>query len=470
MDAPLLGTYGQVSSSSDSAPVDIQTAFMLASLSKTFTGAAVAVLVDQGLLSLDDDICDVTGGTTIDGKLNTACRNPFYPDANVTWRMLLTHRSSLVSDTPEVGENITATYGPTGNLLGYEVVGNPTCPLEDTVQFFEDLLVDKPTETTVGNIGYSVNWYNLADEMLGGMWNATYPPGSLNLYSNVGVAYIASLVEKLTGEKFEQFSAANVFAPAGMNHTAWFYRDLSQNTLAAVPVEYDAILGTWQDIGQYCYIDYASGQLYSSISDLATYADLMLSYGIGTLWSNSTAMEHVFGCQERDELGKLMSDDSPECQQALSWFHFSNAKKAIPDDDALTEGDIPEMQVLDWTNGIAHSGSEAGVATDAWIFPEAGTYVIMLLNTDEADESYFMKVLSLEGLALVNGEPPVGTAGYPFSYSTDDDSPLVDISGGDDETGTDDGGDDATGGDDETGTGDGGDDATGVAKKMEMGT
>jgi CubicO group peptidase (beta-lactamase class C family) len=424
MDAPLLGTYGQVSSSSDAAPVDVDTPFMLASISKTFAGATVAVLVDQGLLSLDDDICNVTGGVMIDKKLNTACRNPAYPDTNVTWRMLLTHRSSLTMiDLPDVGENTSAVVGPSGvgvNLGYNEVVGNPACPLEDSVQFFEDLLVDKPTETTVGNLGYSVNWYDLAEEMFGGMWNATYPPGAFHSYSNVGVAYIASLIERLTGEKFEKFSAANVFAPAGMNRTAWFLRDLPNGTVAAAPVYYDFFSDTWVDIGHYCYINFASGQLYSSIHDMATYADLMLSYGVGTLWSNNTAMEHVFGCQERNWLGELMSDDSLECQQALSWFHLSNAMKFVPDDDSIAEWEMPEIEALDWTNGITHNGYDSGVSTDAVILPESDSYVIVLLNTDGADQSYFSKVITLEGMALLNGKPPVGTTGYPFSAETGD--------------------------------------------------
>ena len=448
MDAPLYGTYGQVASSNDSASVDIDTAFMLASISKPFVGAAVAVLIDQGRLSLDDDICNVLGGPIKDGKINTACRNPFFPDTNVTWRMLVTHRSSLTLDLPEVSENYTAAYGPNVDFRYIKSVGNPSCPLDDVQQFYEDLFVDKETETTVGNIGFSVNWYDLADEMLGGVWNDNNPPGAVNSYSNVAVGYIASLIEKLTGEKFEQFCEANIFAPAGMNHTAWFMRDLPDNTQVAVPVfAYDETLGTWEDIGHYCFIDYASGQLYSSIRDMATYADLMLSYGIGTLWSNTTAMEHVFGCQERDVLGNLMPDNSTECQNALSWFHLSNALRDGLGDDASLYAEA--VKTLTWTNGIEHSGGESGVATDSIILPESDFYAIVLLNTDEADAGYIMKVLTIEGMAMLNGDPPVGPAGYgevPLSNDT--------------------AGDDAPGDEDGMGTGNGDDDGTSVAKEM----
>ena len=335
MNEPLVGTYGRVSGRNDSALVDKDTTFNLASISKTVTGAAIAVLIDRGLLSLDDDICDVLGGPVmIDGNINTACRNPYFPVTNVTWRMLVTHRSSINRDVGYIDENTTAEYGPTGANYPINIVGNPTCPLNDTLQFFDDLFVNKTTETTVGNIGYSVDWYQLVQDTMGGVWNDTYAPGEKHVYSNIAVAYIAALVERLIGQKFDQFCRENVFVPAGMTHTSWFREDLLLGTVEAVPVyAYDEFIGTWEDVGHVCYITYASAQLYSSINDMSRYADIMLSYGIGTLWSNETAMDHVFGCQERDALGKLLSDNSLQCTNALSWFHLSNSKRDAWNDD-----------------------------------------------------------------------------------------------------------------------------------------
>ncbi|CAB9525967.1 beta-lactamase [Seminavis robusta] len=398
MEAPLLGAYGKVSGSPYAEPVDTDTAFMLASISKPFVGATMAVLIDQGRLDLDDDICSVLGGPTLKGgAINTACRNPFFPTTNVTWRMLINHRSSIKRSVPDP-DNATAVYGPTGEMYPFHV-GNPECPIDDTKQFFEDLFVNKPTETTVGNIGYSVNWYQLAQDAMGGVWSEDYGPGERREYSNIAPAYIAALIERLTGEKFEELSATSVFAPAGMNSTAWFRRDLPNNTLEAVPLyPYDEASGTWEPWGHYCFADYANGQLHSTISDMAAYADLMLSYGIGTLWSNTTAFDHVFGCQEKDESGNILGDD--DCIYALSWNHLSNTVRDFHGEDTS----------LDWTNGIQHNGLDYGVATDAVILPEANTYVIVLLNTDGGDAFYFMDAILAEGIALLNGEPPVGAA------------------------------------------------------------
>jgi CubicO group peptidase (beta-lactamase class C family) len=416
MEKPLLGWYGQVSASADSDPVDGDTAFMLASVSKPFIGAAIAALVDQGQIDLDDDICNVTGGEWLpNGEINWECRNPWFPETNVTWRMLITHRSSLNTNVPDVDNNTSAEYGPVGVNLGFDVVGNPSCPLEDTQQFFQDLFLNKTTETTVGNIGYTLNWFELAEDVMGGVWNYTHGPGEMNMYSNIATSYIASLIEKLTGETFDQFCKKNVFAKAGMNNTAWFRRDLPPNTVQAVPVyPYDEEIGTWEDVGHYCFITYASGGLYSTIRDLSAYAELMLSYGIGTLWSNNTAMEHAFGCQEKDELDKMLPDDSLECYNGLGWFHLSNATRDDLSSGALSDELI--LKELDWTNGIAHEGSDTGVATEFMILPAAKTYAIVLLNTEGADQNYFMKVVTMEGMALLNGDPPFG----PDAYSDND--------------------------------------------------
>jgi CubicO group peptidase (beta-lactamase class C family) len=61
MQAPIVRAYGRVSSSSTSAKVTPDTTFMLASVSKVFTAAAVLLLIEDGLIGgLNSDICDVT--------------------------------------------------------------------------------------------------------------------------------------------------------------------------------------------------------------------------------------------------------------------------------------------------------------------------------------------------------------------------------------------------------------------------
>ena len=67
-----------------SATVD--TNYLLASITKTIVGTALMQLYEQGLFSLDDDV-----NTFLPFDL----QNPNFPDDPITFRMLLSHTSSL---------------------------------------------------------------------------------------------------------------------------------------------------------------------------------------------------------------------------------------------------------------------------------------------------------------------------------------------------------------------------------------
>ena len=435
MDAPVLGTYGRTASSDDAPPITVDTVFSLASVSKPFAGAVVATLLDQQLIqSLDDDICE----SVFEGVMDTNCRHPSYPDVPVTWRMLVTHRTGLVRNPPTTSDGIDVTYGPTG--VYPDTGGNDKCPIDDVVQFYEALLTDKDTETTVGQDGgYAIDWYDLAQEEnpVGGSWNQTLQPGEKSVYSNLGAGYVAALIERMTGEKFETYSRQQIFDKIGMTNTAWFRRDLPNNTLEAMPVLFDNETDTWEDIGYYCWANYADGQLRSSIADMSKWADVHLNYGIDTLWSNVTAMRDVYGCQENDVNGDRL--EGTECEFALNWEHLGNEKR-----NALAE--TAAFGELDWTNGILHNGGELGVATEILILPESGAYVITLLNTEE-DVSYFQEGIAHAGMSLLLDMGAPGLRGFDALEADDDDSGNDD---GDDSNFDDSKGDDDSVGDDDS--------------------
>ena len=427
LDAPIIRGYGKTASSDDSPDVTADTAFMLASVSKVFVGAAIAVLIDQRVIQLDDDICDVIPP----GYNNTACINPDFPDSVVTWRMLATHRSSLIDNAPDIvdsnGQDVSATYGPTGGYADYApAAGNPSCPLTDVVGFYRDvsilarwifravlfcsflaafnslillakfcqIMIDKESETLVGRDGLVVeggeplNWYDAAQDYLeGGVWNPFEEPGSYNEYSNFAIGYIAALVEHATNQPFQDFCKENIFDPLGMNHTSWFREELPTDTVVAVPVNI-AIGGVgFEDVGHYCYIDYASGQLYSTANDMALWSEAILNLGVPDLWSQEAATNDIFGCQEQDENGNFLGDQS--CEFALTWELLNNAKR-----DALIASNFNDEDFywlaayrdFDWTNGVMHAGAEEGVQTQIAVLPNAGVYTVVLTNTNENDQ------------------------------------------------------------------------------------
>src|SRR5690348_16839624 len=80
------GSKRLATATSPAQPVDANTLFRVASVSKFVTALGTMKLVEQGKLSLDADIGEVLG---------YRLRNPHFPDQPITLRMLLTHTSSL---------------------------------------------------------------------------------------------------------------------------------------------------------------------------------------------------------------------------------------------------------------------------------------------------------------------------------------------------------------------------------------
>jgi CubicO group peptidase (beta-lactamase class C family) len=135
-------------------PAEVSTLYRIASISKLVTTLGVMKLVEDGRLSLDEDI-----GT----YLGYPVRNPNFPDAPVTTRMLLTHTSSLRDDA------------------GYFFPGRD----------FKDVL--SPA-----------------------MWSPDHRPGSHFSYANLPWGVAGSVMEKVTGQRFDRLMRSLVIEPLGL--------------------------------------------------------------------------------------------------------------------------------------------------------------------------------------------------------------------------------------------------------------
>lgn len=137
-------------------PVTPDTLFRIASISKMMTTLGVMKLVEDGKLALDDDV-----GTYLGYRL----RNPHFPNQPVTLRSLLSHTSSLRD-----------------------------------------------------NAGYS--WgidVNLRDIFNGdAMWASNAAPGAYFSYANLNWGVIGTVMEKVTGERFDQLMQRLLLAPMGL--------------------------------------------------------------------------------------------------------------------------------------------------------------------------------------------------------------------------------------------------------------
>ena len=126
--------------------------FRIASISKSFSATSIMQLVERKKLSLDDDISDLIGFKV---------RNPKYPDAAITIRLVLSHQSSI------------------NDSQGY---------------FTLDAI----------NPSKNPDWAKCYND---------YAPGAGYMYCNLNYNMIGAIIEKLSGERFDQYVKHHILDP-----------------------------------------------------------------------------------------------------------------------------------------------------------------------------------------------------------------------------------------------------------------
>lgn len=176
-------------------PVTDSTVFRIASISKTVTAMGYMKLVDQGLANLDEDISNILGYSV---------RNPFYPNQPITARMLLSHTSSIIDGS---------TYS---NFLNATISQNPIPNLSEIL--------------TPGGAYYSNSNFN------------NIPPGTYFNYSNLNYVIVGTLIEKISGRRFDQYMRDSILLPSGIDGS---YNVNHLSNIDRVAVLYRKINGSW---------------------------------------------------------------------------------------------------------------------------------------------------------------------------------------------------------------------------------
>lgn len=127
----------------------------IASISKSFTATSLMQFVDKGVISLDDDVSDLIG---------FKIRNPHHPDVPITLRMVLSHTATIKDP---------ADYSTIDHL-------NPAVSGDCVDTFFE------------------------------------YKPGEGYNYSNLGLNLAGTILEKVSGVRFDVYVRDNVIRKLGL--------------------------------------------------------------------------------------------------------------------------------------------------------------------------------------------------------------------------------------------------------------
>lgn len=215
------------------------TLFTIASISKTVTATALMTLYEQRKFTLDDDI---------NLYLPFHVRNSYFLDTPITFRMLLSHTSTL-KDSDLFYEYYTLKKTPV---------------LPDSPILLGDFLKDYLTPD--GKL------YNTADNFL------KAKPGTKYTYSNIGFGLLGFLIECISGIRFDEYCKQVIFEPLGMRNTAWYFKDVDLS-LMAVPYGYNDSLNQPLRYGFYGYPTYPDGALKTSINEFARFLFMFINEG-----------------------------------------------------------------------------------------------------------------------------------------------------------------------------------------------
>lgn len=154
----LTGQYADgLADRSTGRAVGIDDPVRIASISKLVLAIGLLRLVEEGLVELDRDVSDYLGWTL---------RHPAFPDHPITSRLLLSHRTGLTDEAGYVADTRTRLR---------DQVSNPQA------------------------------------------WDASREPGSYFRYTNLNFPVLASVMERVTGERFDLLMQRLVFAPLSID-------------------------------------------------------------------------------------------------------------------------------------------------------------------------------------------------------------------------------------------------------------
>lgn len=311
----------------------------IASISKLAVSIGVLRLVEQGKLLLDEDVSQ---------KLGFPLRNPAFPNAPITLRMLLSHTSSLTDSA------------------GYWNV-----PLGNGIQ----LITGEPKA-----------------------WDAVHPPGTFFRYTNLNYPLVAQLMEHATGERFDTLMRRLVLEPmrldacfnwsgcsnAGIKRAVVLYdadgkpqRDDLKGVAPACPViaptDGNCDLARWQ-AGQNGALFSPQGGLRISARDLARIGRMLLNDGmldgVRVLQPGSVQLLATPVWTSNGGNGVMGEEDEPDsgsvfCSYGLAVHHLARGNGTTCRDDLFADG-RPRM---------GHSGNAYGLLSGLWIDRAAGTGV-----------------------------------------------------------------------------------------------
>lgn len=310
----------------------------VASISKLVVAIGVLRLVEQGQLSLDEDVSE---------KLGWRLRHPAFPDRAITLRLLLSHRTGLTDNTSYV------------------------LPLDATL---EKALSDPAA------------------------WDAAHGPGDWFAYTNFNFPIVAAVMERATGERFDRLMRRLVLEPLGLD-ACYNWTSCSDAPVARAVVLYDdskpvrddnhgqrpacevtpasdgtCDLAVWQP-GANGAIFSPQGGLRISANGLAKIGRLLLGKGEvdGVRLLTPTSIDLLLAPQWtfNGANGKTYEEDEADASSHGFLCSYGLASQTLATPQATCRDD----PFGDSVRRVGHAGDAYGLKSGLWIDPASGTGV-----------------------------------------------------------------------------------------------
>jgi len=200
------------------APVDADTVFRIASMTKSFTAMSILKLRDEGKLTLDDPaeryVPELKG-----------LRYPTTDSPRITIRHLLTHSEGFPEDNPWGDQQLSESDAQLSRML------------RDGIPF-------------------------------------SNAPGIAYEYSNYGFAILGRVVSQVSGKPYDEYVSQNILQPLGMTSTTLHPSKVAANRLA---VGYRWEDERWKEEPALPHGSFgAMGGMLTSIRDLSRYVSVLL--------------------------------------------------------------------------------------------------------------------------------------------------------------------------------------------------
>lgn len=254
-----------VSSGMDAGITD-QVHFRAASNTKTFTSTAILLLAQQGKLNMNAKITDLIPGTQ-------STYVPLTPDYQIPFRdsitisQLLHHRAGVFDVSNDKIPDTISIQVPYKGL--------------DYIPFIEE---QDPTHTFT------------FDEMVGVAATCRlfyFTPGASYKYSNTGYSILGRIIERVSGQSYQQFVMDHIVQPMGLTNTTFPYLGTDLQLPAPFARGYvyftDSIIETTESN---ISANVAEGNIITTPEDLSIFLRALIQ-GIGVLspyWVNNVML------------------------------------------------------------------------------------------------------------------------------------------------------------------------------------